>query len=106
MFQPTQDFLMVKPLIRKQSSIIEVLSQEKQCRGEVIAAGPGKASKRGVIIPLDVKAGQVVAFGDGNFDFYPKHYVSNPDGTSDEYRIIQEADVTFVIEYESDAVAA
>lgn len=93
MLKPRQDFILVKPLERKQSETLLVVSHEKHCRGEVLAVGPGKRDKKGRIHPLDTKPGDIVAFGDGNFDFYPKHY----EGT-ECYRLIQEADVAFIIE--------
>ena len=92
-FRPHQDYLLVKPLERKKSDILTVISSEKHCRGEVIAVGPGKKNKHGKVHPLDSKVGDIIAFGDGNFDFYPSY---REDGI--DYRIIQEADVAFVIE--------
>jgi len=96
MLKPTQDYILVKPIERKQSSVLQVIHSEKHCRGEVIAVGPGKRDKRGNIKPMDTKVGDIIAFGDGNFDFYPFYKVDNPDGTSTTYRIIQEADICFV----------
>ncbi|NPA72904.1 MAG: co-chaperone GroES [Gammaproteobacteria bacterium] len=38
-------------------------AQEQQNIGEVVAVGPGKASDTGAIIPMTVKAGDKVMFG-------------------------------------------
>lgn len=99
-FKPTQDYILVRPLPRKEKSILEVVNWEKHCRGEIVAVGPGKRHpKTQLPMPMDAKVGQIVAFGDGNFDFYPKWY---PSEESDPYRIIQEADICFVDEGTSD----
>ena len=99
MLRPTQDYILVKPLERDASiGVIEVINWEKHCRGEIVAVGPGKRDKKGRLKPLDSEVGQVIAFGDGNFDFYPKFY--DTDGSC--YRLIQEADICFVDECVSD----
>jgi chaperonin GroES len=103
MLRPKADYIVVKPLIRKQSDIIEVISYEKHCRGEILAIGPGKEGKHGNIIPMQSEVGQIVIFGDGNFDFYPIYKEGN-----ETYRIIQEADIAGVLEdvsHETMAVA-
>jgi co-chaperonin GroES (HSP10) len=91
MLKPTQDYILVRPIERKQSSVLHVISYEKHCRGEVISTGPGKRDKKGKLRPLAVNKGDVVAFGDGNFDFYPTYTEAGID-----YRIISEADVCFI----------
>ena len=96
MFKPRQDYILVRPIDRKVSDVIEVVNAEKHCRGEILAVGPGKRNKKGRLIPLDAQVGQVVAFGDGNFDFYPKFYEGN-----ECFRIIQEADITHIEENEN-----
>lgn len=101
MLLPKHDYLVVRPFERKASSVIEVIHHEKHCRGTVVACGPGKRDKRGKLVPLDVRVGDVVIFGDGNFDFYPKHFDNKPDGTSDVFRVIQENDVCGIIDEES-----
>ena len=94
MLKPLFDFIVIKPLDRVQSTVIEVVSHEKHCRGLVIACGPGKRAKNGGRKPMDAKPGDTVIFGDGNFDFYPRHY--EPDGTL--YRIIQQGDICGIVE--------
>ena len=43
--------------------IIPDTVKEKPQEGEVIAVGPGARNEQGVIVPLDVKAGDRVLFG-------------------------------------------
>ena len=43
--------------------IIPDSSTEKPSRGEVVAAGNGRISAQGDLIPLDVKVGDTVMFG-------------------------------------------
>ena len=43
--------------------IIPDSSAEKPSRGEVVAAGNGRISAQGDLIPLDVKVGDTVMFG-------------------------------------------
>lgn len=104
MFRPTQDYILVKPLTRRLSSVLEVHNTEKHCRGVVVAVGPGKRDKRGALKPLDAQIGQTVIFGNGEFDFYPKFEDHKPDGTTDIYRVIQEADICGVCEETVDII--
>ena len=90
-FRPTQDYILVRPLERQHSEALAVITNEKHCRGTVIAVGPGKRDKRGHLKPLDTKPGDTIHFGNGSFDFYPRFYQGN-----ECLRIIQEADVCFV----------
>lgn len=95
MLRPLHDFIVVRPIARKQSDVIEVISYEKHCRGEILAVGPGKVDKKGRRFPLDAKPGQVIIFGDGNFDFYPK--VAH---NGETLRLIQEGDIVGTVEPE------
>lgn len=93
MLKPTQDYILIRPIERHVSDAIAVVNLEKHCRGEILAVGPGKRDKKGRLQPLDVKVGEVVSFGDGNFDFYPKFYEGN-----ECLRLIQQADITHIEE--------
>lgn len=42
--------------------IPEVAQGRKTCIGRVVAVGPGKVSKKGVRIPVDVEVGAIVAY--------------------------------------------
>jgi chaperonin GroES len=107
MIQPTEDRIAVLPdayrdditaagLIVKARESLLASSQEHLGRtGAVMAVGPGKLNKAGKRIPLDVKVGDRIAFGE--FD-YREHY---EDGQ--RYLIMQEADVCWVFENEQAA---
>jgi co-chaperonin GroES (HSP10) len=98
-FKPTQDYLLVKPIERKQSQTLEVISSEKYSRGLVVAAGPGKERKnsRGELTgkrkQMDVKPGDFITYGDPlrGYDFWPKY---EEDGIL--YRVLQQGDVCFI----------
>ena len=106
-FRPTQDYILVLPIERKQSETLAVVSGEKNTRGKVVAVGPGKKNpKTGRIKPLDVKVGDVIAFGDGTktLDFFPSYFEADEAGKPPvQYRILQEADICFI---DPQAVAA
>ena len=91
LFRPTQDYLLVRPLERQHSDTLAIITHEKHCRGLVLAAGPGKRDKKGRLCRLDSRVGDIVHFGNGSFDFYPKFYEGN-----ECLRIIQEADVAYI----------
>lgn len=94
-FKPTQDYILVRPVERKQSDILEVISSEKYTQGVVISVGPGKRNKKGILRPLTVKPGDFITYGDLNrgYDFYPKYEENRV-----TYRILQEADIAFIAE--------
>lgn len=93
MLKPRQDYMLVKPIARTHSAVLEVVTHEKHCRGEVIAVGPGTRDKKGNLRPLDTRVGDIVAFGDGRLDLWPI-YRDTPEG--EPYRVIQEADVCYI----------
>jgi chaperonin GroES len=43
--------------------IIPDTAKEKPMQGEVIAVGPGARNENGQLVPLDVKAGDIILFG-------------------------------------------
>ena len=65
--RPLHDRVIVRRVEEKKTTssglIIPDSSTEKPSRGEVVAAGNGKVSARGDLIPLDVKVGDTVMFG-------------------------------------------
>ena len=66
-FRPLHDRVVVKRVEEdtktKGGIIIPDTAQEKPMQGEVIAVGPGGRDESGKLIPIDVKAGDVVLFG-------------------------------------------
>ena len=99
-FRPTQDYILVLPVERRQSAVLEVVSNEKYTQGTVVAVGPGKRSKKGVIQPLTVQPGDFITYGDldRGYDFYPKY---SEHGVT--YRVLQEADVCFIADPDNPA---
>jgi chaperonin GroES len=64
--RPLQDRVIVKRLDEEQKTaggiIIPDTAKEKPQKGEIVAAGPGKKTEDGKVLPLDVKAGDKVLF--------------------------------------------
>ena len=65
--RPLHDRVIVRRVEEKKTTasglIIPDSSNEKPSRGEVVAAGNGRISADGKVIPLDVKVGDTVMFG-------------------------------------------
>ena len=92
--RPLSDRLLVQRLEEEDKSaggiIIPDSAKEKQARGKVIAAGPGKVDDSGKRVKLQVKKGDVVLFSQyGGTDV-------TLDG--EDYLIMREDDVLGVIE--------
>jgi chaperonin GroES len=66
-FRPLQDRVVVRRIEEDERTpggiIIPDTAKEKPQQGEVIAAGPGARDEKGVVQPLDVKAGDRILFG-------------------------------------------
>ena len=66
-FRPLHDRVVVRRLNAEEKTaggiIIPDTAKEKPMEGEVIAVGPGARTERGELVPLDVKAGDIVLFG-------------------------------------------
>ena len=66
-FRPLHDRVVVRRVEEdtktKGGIIIPDTAQEKPMQGEVIAVGPGGRDENGKLIPIDVKAGDVILFG-------------------------------------------
>ena len=65
--RPLHDRVIVRRVEEKKTTssglIIPDSSTEKPSRGKVVATGNGKISAQGDLIPLDVKVGDTVMFG-------------------------------------------
>jgi chaperonin GroES len=92
--RPLHDRLIVKRVEEKETIkggiIIPDSAKEKPQEGEVIAAGNGKKTEEGKIIPLDVKAGDHILFG--------KYSGTEIKVDDHEYLILREDEVLGVIE--------
>ncbi len=66
-FRPLHDRVLVKRVEQEDKTaggiIIPDTAQEKPMEGEIIAVGSGVRNETGVLVPLDVKAGDRVLFG-------------------------------------------
>ena len=66
-FRPLHDRVVIRRITQLEKSaggiIIPDTVKEKPMEGEVIAAGPGARNEQGVLVALDVKAGDRVRFG-------------------------------------------
>ena len=66
-FRPLHDRVLVRRLESDEKTaggiIIPDTAKEKPQQGEVIAVGAGARDESGKIVPLDVKAGDVILFG-------------------------------------------
>ena len=92
--RPLHDRLLVKRVEEKESIkggiIIPDTAKEKPQEGEVIAAGHGKKTEEGKVIPLDVKAGDRILFG--------KYSGTEIKLDDQEYLILREEEVLGVLE--------
>ncbi len=66
-FRPLHDRVLVRRIEQEEKTaggiIIPDTAQEKPMEGEIIAAGSGTHRDDGIIVPLDVKAGDRILFG-------------------------------------------
>lgn len=65
--RPLGDRVLVKPLEKEKQErsglIIPDTAKEKPQEGEVVAAGKGKTSDDGKLLPMDVKTGDKILYG-------------------------------------------
>jgi chaperonin GroES len=66
-FRPLHDRVVVKRVDEESKTaggiIIPDTAQEKPSQGKIVAVGPGARDEAGKIVPLEVKAGDLVLFG-------------------------------------------
>jgi chaperonin GroES len=86
---PLGDNVIVKPVAEEEKTksglIIPDTAKEKPHEGEIIAAGPGKFSKAGQLVPMDVKIGDRV--------IYAKYTGSEIKVEGETYLIMPESDI-------------
>lgn len=92
--RPLGDRVLVKPLEKEKQErnglIIPDTAKEKPQEGEIIAAGKGKVSDDGKILPMDVKAGDRVLYG--------KYSGTEIKIDGDDYLIMHQEDILGVLE--------
>ena len=93
-FRPLHDRVVVRRIEEDDRTpggiIIPDTAKEKPQQGEVIAVGPGARDEKGVVQPLDVKAGVRVLFG--------KWSGSEVKIDGEELLIMKESDILGVLE--------
>jgi len=93
-FRPLHDRVVVRRIEEDERTpggiIIPDTAKEKPQQGEVIAVGPGARDEKGVVQPLDVKAGDRILFG--------KWSGSEVKIDGDELLIMKESDILGVLE--------
>lgn len=66
-FKPLEDRVLVRPADSESVSaggiVLPDNAQEKPQRGEIVAAGPGRLSKKGERLPMPVAVGDTVIYG-------------------------------------------
>jgi chaperonin GroES len=92
--RPLQDRVLVKRLEEEEKTkggiIIPDTAKEKPQMGKVIAAGKGKKTEDGKIVPLDVKAGDKILFS--------KYAGTEVKVEGDELLIMREDDILGIVE--------
>ena len=93
--RPLQDRIIVERVEEETTTaggiiIPDTDSKEKPQEGVVVAAGKGKVTPEGTVLPLDVKAGDKVLFG--------KYAGSEIKVDGKEYLIMREDDILGVVE--------
>ena len=92
--QPLNDRVLVKRLETEEKTAgglyIPDTAKEKPCKGEVIAAGPGKLAENGTRTPLAVKKGDMVPFN--------KHAGTEVKLDGIEHLVMREEDILAIID--------
>jgi chaperonin GroES len=92
--RPLQDRIIVKRVEEETKTagglFIPETAKEKPQRGEIVAAGNGKKTEDGKVLPLDVKVGDVVLFG--------KYAGTEVKVDGNDYLMMREDDILAVIE--------
>ena len=93
-FRPLHDRILIKRIEEKEAVkggiIIPDTAKEKPQEGEVVAAGNGRKTEDGKVVPLDVKAGDRILFG--------KYSGSEIKIDGVEYLILREDEILGVLE--------
>jgi len=93
--KPLSDHILIEPIKEEEKTsggilLPETAEKEKSEQGKVIAAGPGKKTDEGKIVPLSVKPGDKVLF--------QKYGPNEIKIEGKEYLIAREEDILAIIE--------
>jgi chaperonin GroES len=93
-FKPIRDRIVIKmseaETVTKTGLVIPDAAAEKPSQGQVLAAGAGRITEDGTMIPMEVKAGDRVLFS--------KHAGQTVKVDGEEYRIMREDDVMAIVQ--------
>ena len=90
--RPLRDRIVVRPIERLKSQVIDVIMDELPNTGEILAVGPGEIDKKGRFIPMPLEIGQRIRFGTAEeYLAYPRFEV---DG--EELIVMSWKDVCFI----------
>ena len=91
--KPLADRVVIKPVAAEEKSkggiILPDTAKEKPVVGEVVAAGPGKKSEDGKLIPMELKVGDKVLYG--------KYSGTETTIDGQDYLIMRESDIFAVV---------
>jgi len=92
---PISDHILIEPIKEEEKTktgilLPETADKERPEQGKVIAVGPGKKNDEGKIIPLEVRAGQIVLF--------TKYGPNEIKVDGKEYLIAKEEDILAILE--------
>lgn len=92
--RPLQDRILVKRVEEETKTagglFIPETAKEKPQRGQVVAAGNGKKTEEGKVLPLDVKVGDTVLFG--------KYAGTEVKVDGEDFLMMREDDILAVVE--------
>lgn len=92
--RPLGDRVVVKPLDKEKQErgglIIPDTAKEKPQEGEIVAAGKGKTTDDGKLIPMDVKVGDKILYG--------KYSGTEIKMDGDEYLIMHQEDILGILD--------
>lgn len=92
--RPLGDRVLVKPLDKEKQErgglIIPDTAKEKPQEGEIVAAGKGKTTEDGKVLPMDVKVGDKVLYG--------KYSGTEIKIDGDDYLIMHQEDILGILD--------
>jgi chaperonin GroES len=93
-FKPISDRLIVKPLDNEEVTeggiLLPDMENQRTLRGEVVAAGSGRVSDTGAVVPMTVRVGDVVV--------YQKFAATVVDIDGIEYHTMKEVDIVVILQ--------
>lgn len=92
MIRPLRDKVLVKPIPRIKSHLIEVVGKENPSIGKVVAVGPGDRDKKGRLQPNPIEVGQIVRYG--TYAEYLKYTEVEVDG--EPHLLMSWKDIVFI----------